>query len=72
LRLDSEFGINNFVEFVNQTILPKLKEKFPGNFFLESLESKSLPNSDLIYYDLRFDPYAVKDNPTLGAGFNSS
>lgn len=71
LRLDTENGVNDFVKFINSSIIPDLKRRFEGNFFLESLELKSVKaNPNLLYYDVAFDPYAIKDNPILGANFN--
>ena len=75
LRLDSEFGLNQFIRFINGTFIPTIQEKFANqhNFFLENLVMKQHHRNDkLQYFDLKFDPYALKDNPVLGHNFNTA
>ena len=75
LRLDSEFGLNTFIKFINEAFIPQLQETYAKqhNFFLENLVMKSHHRNDkLQYWDLKFDPYALKDNPVLGHNFNTA
>lgn len=74
VRLDTEFGLESFIQFIGQTFIPELQDRFSQdhNFFLESLVMKQHHrNEKLSYWDIRFDPYAVKDNPVIGNNFNA-
>lgn len=69
LTLNTPNGVDSFLEFIDYKFIPDLQQKYPGNFFLESLIKKSRRSAPREFFDLKYDPYDVED-PTTANNLN--
>ena len=72
ISLDNKNGIRKFINFINQDLIQYLQAEFGYNTFIEGLQLKQDETTGLSYYDFKYDPYAVKDNPSLMDMFNTA
>lgn len=70
ITLNNIKGIKEFLAIMNEGIIPKLESDFGTNTFVSGLVRTIDKDSGLTYYDFAYDPYAVKDNPTLMENYN--
>jgi len=69
ITLNTEHGIDMFLNFVYYDLIPYLKDTY-DNFFMQHLINVSKGKDGKSYYDLEYDPYSIKDNPIMATNFN--
>lgn len=57
--LNTDIGVNSFMKIMNEVVIPRLKEQYQNNFFMNSLQESVRRNKTV--WDIKYDVFNQED-----------